>query len=239
VSRLLLVRHGQASFLQADYDQLSPLGERQARLLGQYWAARRKLFHRAVTGPRRRQRKTAEIVARAYADAGLRFPEITVAPEFDEYRAEEVVKACLAPLVAADPAVAELHRAFLAAASPAERHATFQKVIEVLIERWASGILPAPGVEPWPEFSTRVNRGISQFLAARSAGETSVIFSSGGPIAIASQRALNLALQDVIRLSWMSRNGSYTEFLVTSGRFTLSSFNAFPHLDSEELLTYR
>ena len=35
--RLLLIRHGQASFGASDYDRLSPLGQRQSRLLGEYF----------------------------------------------------------------------------------------------------------------------------------------------------------------------------------------------------------
>jgi hypothetical protein len=38
---------------------------------------------------------------------------------------------------------------------------------------------------------------------------------------------------------WMSRNCSYSEFLFSGERFTLSAFNAFPHLDDPALLTYR
>ena len=34
MSRILLVRHGQASLGAADYDQLSDLGEEQSRILG-------------------------------------------------------------------------------------------------------------------------------------------------------------------------------------------------------------
>jgi broad specificity phosphatase PhoE len=40
VGVILLVRHGQASFGGADYDVLSPSGERQARRLGAALAAR-------------------------------------------------------------------------------------------------------------------------------------------------------------------------------------------------------
>ena len=40
VSRILLVRHGQASFGAADYDQLSPTGHEQSRVLGAALAAR-------------------------------------------------------------------------------------------------------------------------------------------------------------------------------------------------------
>ena len=37
---LYLVRHGQASFGEDDYDRLSPLGHRQAQQLGRYLGER-------------------------------------------------------------------------------------------------------------------------------------------------------------------------------------------------------
>jgi hypothetical protein len=37
----------------------------------------------------------------------------------------------------------------------------------------------------------------------------------------------------------MSRNASLTGFLASGERFTLSTFNAHPHLDEDSLLTYR
>jgi broad specificity phosphatase PhoE len=239
MSRLLLARHGQASFLEADYDRLSTRGEEQARALGAYWTKRKQHFDRIATGPRERQRRTAAIVAKSYVEAGLPFPEIVVMPEFDEYQAEDVVKTCLAALVATDRRVAALHEAFKAATERAEQHRTFQKMLEVLMERWACGEIPAPGVESWPAFCERVNRGLTRFLARGSKGEQAAIFTSGGPIAVAAQRAMRLEPRETVRLSWMSRNCSYTEFLASGERFTLSSFNAFPHLDDPSLLTYR
>jgi hypothetical protein len=84
-----------------------------------------------------------------------------------------------------------------------------------------------------------VNSGLSRFLSGAKRGEQSAIFCSGGPIAVAVQRALNLAARDTLRVAWMSRNCSYSEFLYSSERFTLSSFNEIPHLDDASLLTYR
>ena len=37
MSNLFLVRHGQASFLEENYDKLSSKGEVQSRMLGEYW----------------------------------------------------------------------------------------------------------------------------------------------------------------------------------------------------------
>ncbi|MFZ0878241.1 MAG: histidine phosphatase family protein, partial [Candidatus Acidiferrales bacterium] len=96
-----------------------------------------------------------------------------------------------------------------------------------------------PGVESWAEFSARVNRGISQFISRCGHGVNAAIFCSGGPIAVAVERALHLSPPDTLQIMWMSRNASYTEFLFSGDRFTLSAFNAFPHLDDPALLTYR
>jgi hypothetical protein len=37
----------------------------------------------------------------------------------------------------------------------------------------------------------------------------------------------------------MPRNCSYSEFVFSGDRFTLSTFNSFQHLDDPALLTYR
>ena len=70
---ITLVRHGQASFLEADYDKLCANGEAQARLLGKYWLRRGMIFHNAYSGPRLRQQETARIVAEVYRARGSQF----------------------------------------------------------------------------------------------------------------------------------------------------------------------
>jgi hypothetical protein len=43
-----------------------------------------------------------------------------------------------------------------------------------------------------------------------------------------------------MRLAWMVKNGSITEFLFSRDRFSLSSFNSLGHLeDDPKLVTYR
>lgn len=53
MSRVILVRHAQASFLEPNYDKLCATGEVQARLLGEYWARRGALFSCALVGSSR------------------------------------------------------------------------------------------------------------------------------------------------------------------------------------------
>jgi broad specificity phosphatase PhoE len=239
MSRVLLLRHAQASYLEPNYDELSATGETQARVLGGYWARHKINFDRVFTGPRVRQMDTARIAAAACIEAGHAFPEPVVMREFDEYEGEAVLKYALPRLLESDAEIRELHQAYLGTNPPEDRSKKFQKMAEAIIDMWVAGELVIPDVESWPEFTARVNRGLSRIISGARHGECSVVFCSGGPIAIGLQRALNLSAQDTLRVAWMSRNCSYTEFLFSGERFTLSAFNAFPHLDDASLLTYR
>jgi broad specificity phosphatase PhoE len=239
VSRIFLVRHAQASFLEPDYDKLSPTGETQARLLGEYWASRSIVFDGVYSGPRVRQIDTAEIVAGAFRQMGAVFAERAVMEEFDEYQGEDVLRKSVPELLDTDARIRDLHHAFQSAVTPGEKRTTFQRMFEAVVTKWVDGEIPLRDVESWPEFCARVNRGLSKLTSSKTRGERVVIFSSGGPIGVAMQRALNLSPRDTLRVTWMSRNCSYSEFLCSGERFTLSAFNAFPHLDDPSLLTYR
>ena len=239
MGRLILVRHAQASFLSPDYDQLSPVGEQQARLLGEYWTRRKVAFDRVYFGPRVRQKDTAKIVGEFYRGAQVHFPEPAVMEEFDEFEGEAVLRQSLPRLLETDPTIRNLHGAFVASESASDKRRSFERLFAVVIGRWVSGEVVAPGVECWSEFCSRVHRGLSRLASEAGPNEQAAVFSSGGPIAVAMQRALNLSSQDTLRTAGMSRNCSYSEFLFSGDRFTLSVFNAFPHLDDAELLTYR
>lgn len=239
MGRLILVRHAQASFLDADYDKLSPLGETQARLLGDYWAKRNVAFDRIFCGPRVRQKDTARIAAAAYTKTQTPLPEPSVMTEFDEYDGESVLKACLPRLMESDISIRDRYETYRGAQGSREQRKSFQKLFEVVISRWVDGEIATPGIESWQEFTSRVNRGLDEVLSTAEPNEQVAVFSSGGPVAVAMQRALNLSPRETLQTSWMSRNCSYSEFLFSADRFTLSSFNAFPHLDGDELLTYR
>jgi broad specificity phosphatase PhoE len=239
MSRLFIVRHGQASFLEADYDKLSAKGEAQSRLLGEYWAQQRLLFDAVYTGPRKRQRDTARIVGEAYKGARLEWPEAIVLNDFDEFKAEAVLDHALASLVQHDEHVRRLHQEFQNASERDERFRTFQRVFEVVIGRWARRELDVPGIEPWASFCSRVHRGLQQLVENGNGGQNLVIFSSGGPAGVAMQKALDLSTDGTLKSAWMMRNSAYSEFLFSPDRFTLSTYNANPHLTDPGFITYR
>ncbi len=233
---LTVVRHGQASFLEADYDKLSKLGERQARNLGDYWTARGVRFDRVYYGPARRQAGTGEIVRERYRAAGLDWPEPACLPEFDEYPGIEVMRAFLPRLIEQHHDIRLLEQEFHAAAEHAAAARAFEKMFQRVTRLWVAGELVSPEVESWQAFCDRVARGIA---LVRRGGGRAVVFSSGGVMAAAARIALDLSPVRTLELSWAPRNGCYSEFLFSGDRFSLATFNAFPHLDSPELLTWR
>ncbi|HEY0701800.1 MAG TPA: histidine phosphatase family protein [Candidatus Acidoferrales bacterium] len=239
MSRLYLVRHAQASFLEQTYDKLSPLGEIQSRLLGELWARHKIVFDRVCSGPCVRQKDTAKIAAAAYQKAGISFPAFTIMSEFDEYQGEAVLDRNLPALIELDPEIRAMHRGFQDSTDAAARRRTFQKLFETVIGKWVDGEVPSNSVESWRDFSARVNAGFTAFLGGGSANERVALFTSGGPIGLAVQRALELSSRNALRVSWMAQNCSVSEFLYSSDRFTMSSFNAVPHLDDASLQTYR
>ena len=238
MGRLLLIRHAQASFLELNYDKLSAIGETQARRLGQHWARQKIPFDGVCSGPRVRHKQTAKIVAAVYQDAGIPFPEPMEIPEFDEYQAEAVLKQGLPRLVESNEEARKLQEAFQNS-SGSDRLANFEKIFDMLITKWVDGEVALPAVESWTEFCARADCGLSQCVSANGRGQQLAIFCSAGLIGVAMRRALHLSSQDTLRTTWMIRNSSFSEFLFSGDRFTLSTFNSFPHLDDVSLLTYR
>lgn len=236
---LLIIRHAQASFMAANYDQLSALGETQARLLGTTWAANNMQFDRVCSGPRVRQKHTAELVGAAFQAAGHSFPDIAIYPEFDEYHAEAVMQAALPILLETKEHARKLQEAFANAAEPGERQLSFQRLFEYVIARWVRSELQLDGVESWVDFCSRVNAGLKRFLATQVRSERVAIFTSAGPTAVALQRALAISPEETLQMSWMPRNSSWSEFLYSPRKFTLSSFNSYGHLAEPSHLTYR
>ena len=55
MTTILLARHGQASFGQENYDQLSKLGGMQAQMLGQHYASTQRRIDAIFTGSLVRQ----------------------------------------------------------------------------------------------------------------------------------------------------------------------------------------
>ncbi len=239
MSTLALVRHGQASFFSDNYDQLSPLGEEQARLLGAYWVRRGVRFDEIYTGPRVRQIETAQLAGEAFCQAGLPWPEPRPITELDEHQVDRLIKLAMPQIAMTHPHVGDLHAAYLKAESPRDKHRAFQRMFEQLVMLWALGAVEAPGVESWRAFQQRVRTGVEKMTRGAERGRRVAAFTSVGAVTVALQVALGCGDRTAFDLGWRLRNCSITDFVFSQERITLEGFNAYPHLEESALWTYR
>lgn len=236
---LLLVRHGQASFHADDYDQLSPTGEDQMRELGAYWVRHGFSADRVVTGPLKRQRHSARLVAEAFSEAGLAWPHTEVIDEWAELPAELMAQTFIPQLAAEDDRARELILQYEQTGDLGEKESVFQEVFVKTMEKWATGEYAHPEIPPWPEFAERVRNAVSESTANGASEGMVVAFTSGGPTATTVHLALGTDPIKTMELAWQARNGSLNEFVVVGGRLTLNSFNSVPHLPDPKWWTYR
>jgi broad specificity phosphatase PhoE len=239
MSMLALVRHGQASFFSDNYDQLSPIGEEQARLLGQYWVRRGVRFDQVVTGPRVRQIETAALAGEAFAKAGIPWPEPQFMPELDEHQVDRLIKLTMPQIAEEYPEIGKLHAAYLAAEAPRDRHRTFQLMFEQVVMLWTQEKVAAPGVESWKAFQERVGAGLKKITGGDGRGRSVAAFTSVGAVTGCLKISLGCSDRMALDLGWRVRNCSITEFVFSGERLTLDGFNALPHLEDPALWTFR
>ena len=231
MTRLYLVRHGQASFGTGNYDRLSSLGERQARLLGQHL---QRLGFRADawhSGTLERQRVTLSRIGQGLEQA---LPAEAL-PAFNEYDHEAILEAYL-PRALVDMGMDPENPAALLADAR-----QFQVAFMRVMRHWVEGTTHERNpFETWPAFRTRVQDGLRRLM--ETGRERVVVVTSGGPIACAMQAALGLTDEQTFTLNWGIYNASVTELRVRKGSLLLSGFNSVAHLElagEPDLLTYR
>jgi broad specificity phosphatase PhoE len=238
MSTLTLVRHGQATPFQKETDVLSPLGERQAILLADYWLKNGDTFDEVHTGTLVRQKRTEELVAGAFRVAGARWPQSQASVAWNEYDATGILTRFVPELARRDERFAELVSAFESARGTPEQNRHFQRMFEIAMLQWLEAGVEIEGVEPFHAFQHRVQTALAA-LMGKAESRRVVVFTSGGPMGLLVQHALNAPARSFLEVNWRVRNCSLTEFLFSPNRFSLDSFNALPHLTDRKLWSFR
>lgn len=223
MATILLIRHGQASYGQADYDKLSPTGIEQARLVGTWLATQQ--IDAWFAGPLTRQRETA-----AYArELAPQLPAPIELPELAEYPGFDMVKAFMPLLVEEDPELAML------VAKPTR--ALADKAFQLILSKWSHDEWRIAGVERVHEFAERVQRGLDRVVRECGSGGRVAVVTSAGPIGVATGLVFGATAHHMIRASGVIKNASITEFKLRTRDFAwhpdkimLLSFNGVAHL---------
>jgi broad specificity phosphatase PhoE len=232
VGTLYLIRHGQASYGEADYDRLSPRGVQQALAVGR-WAARTGI-DALYTGPLRRQRQTAQ---HANEGARGRLPAPQELAELAEYPAYEMLQHLVPRLIAEDPKFEQLTSA------PTPR--LLDQAFNTILAKWSRDEWTVDGVERVEAFVGRIRTGLDHVLRAASSGARLACVTSAGPIGVAVGLVFGIPAERMVRTSIVIRNASITELRFRSKDFdwqpdqlSLVAFNHTAHLP-EELHTER
>ncbi|MEL7297449.1 MAG: histidine phosphatase family protein [Pseudomonadota bacterium] len=240
MSKLYLVRHGQASFLSDDYDRLSELGFAQAKHVGDYWVARGTTITAAACGTLKRQRDTATAVADVFGAAEQGFPSLTVDAGFNEYPADELMAHMLPLLRQADERIDADARAFESAENARDKYRYVHRLLEAVMAAWVEDRIDVAeaGLPSWRRFSGGVREALRSLLADAPSGSSVALFTSGGPIGIAVQTVLDAPEIKAAELNWRVHNASITEVTFSRKRLSLDTFNTVEHLPLD-MRTYR
>lgn len=230
MAAIYLIRHGQASFGDGDYDRLSNLGIEQSRVLGESLRARVPQVDLVVCGGMQRHRQTAEACLRAMQLMSQWDEDLG----WNEYDHEELI-------VRLEPRYADkqvLHGEVLATDDP---HRAFQQLFSRAVSRWVGGEHDADYTESFPGFCTRANDALQRLAQRLQPSQNALVFTSGGPISALAADLLRIPRSDGFKISWTLANAAVTKLVVGERGVHLSTLNEHAHFEGarRRLISYR
>ncbi|MFI7864681.1 Putative phosphoserine phosphatase 2 [Pseudomonas sp. THAF187a] len=229
---IYLIRHGQASFGADDYDVLSPVGVRQAEVLGEHLEQLGIAFDRCVSGSLRRQQHTATSALQRMSSA----PALDIDDAFNEFDADAVIRSLLPDLLPEEPEALHILR------NGAQNRAEFQRLFAKLIQRWVSGEHDTPELQSWQAYVEQVAGGLQRILEQAHSKQNIAIFTSGGTITALLRLITGVPAEKAFELNWQIVNTSLSLLKFRGSEVSLASFNSHVHLQllkAPELITYR
>ena len=231
MTTIYLVRHGQASFGAESYDKLSPNGELQAKVLGQYLDKILKEAPYVVVGSMQRHQQTANIaLAESFPDSNL-----VTDSAWDEFNHQQV-------FAQYDPRFNQPHLLKQDVEQENSTREYLAKIFEGAIGRWTDGEYHHEYDESWPDFKNRVETALQNLCdeLAKTKPRYAVVFTSGGVISVAVGKLLELNPGRTFALNWAVANTSFTTLRLVGNEPQLLSLNEHHYLKAEDpaLLTW-
>lgn len=217
MSNIYLVRHGQASFGAANYDQLSELGYQQSRWLGEYFEQQGIHFNRIVSGGQQRHLQTTESICSSLSQA----TPIETMDGFNEFNFNALLAAYLERFPEKKPDPQETDRN------------VFYRLLIKSIYAWSEDALGDELPESWQQFKDRVQQSLEAVQNTDGESNTLVV-SSGGAISLATALILDAPVNSMISLNLQLRNTGVCRLRCINSRINLFSYNEMAHLDQHD-----
>ncbi|MBF4489352.1 histidine phosphatase family protein [Psychrobacter sp. N25K4-3-2] len=252
MTTILLARHGQASFGQENYDQLSELGSIQAQMLGQHYATTQRRIDAIFSGSLVRQQDSARHFWESYqssmdnsneapilAALDINEPDSYIIPQFDEFNHKDV-------LVKSNPAFASKAAIAIEIAKADVPATRLAELFDRAMQRWHAGDDDHDYLESWSQFSSRAQQAVEQIrmqVASLSLDHhsTVLVFTSGGVIAAITAQLLQQGSQTAYQLNKSLVNTGVTSITLKDQSTRLMSLNEYSHLfaDGKRFVTWR
>ncbi|MCV2884972.1 phosphoglycerate mutase family protein [Aestuariibacter sp. AA17] len=231
MTSVYLIRHGQASFGQRNYDLLSPLGEAQSHRVGTALSPRLPSIDAVYMGSMKRHQQTAQGCLSAM---GMENLSPTVDAGWNEYDHQQILHK-----LADEFATPEGIQTYVKA-QPNPK-AAFEQLFASAVERWMRGHHDADYDESFNEFKTRVDIALSTLLRECQDKKHVVVFTSGGPISMVIQSLMNTDITSLAQLNWTLVNCGITKLVKTQTRLFLSTLNEHSHFEGSHnhMITYK
>ncbi len=235
MSKLYLVRHGQADRLSKNYDQLTELGRNQAKKLGQYFHSMGIEFDACITGTLVRQKQTAQEILTELKSKGNCTPNLISEDEnWNEFESR-LWLTIASKIRETDSSFSDLYERFkeLQEGQNPEARVVFQKVIHRVIKEWTEekwGEIPP---YTFKQYCSRIRTAFGNLMPANS----TLVVSSATPVAITIGLSIQCPENEMLPYMKNIHNTSLSVYEKQGDKLVLVSFNSLPHLQERELIT--
>lgn len=204
---ILLVRHGQASFGAADYDNLSPMGRQQSAWLGAHLSEMDYAPSLVISGGMKRHDQTLAEMAKT-----LKVGVTSTDAAYEEIDMWRILRETAE--IIPDMPDASTDRGKLSAA------------LRMGLTTWHEGRVT--GAESWADYRQRIDEGLARAVAHD--GDVMIV-TSGGAIAAAVASTMGLTSGAQISTFLKLYNASVTRLVKTKNGLELHSLNTVAHLE--------
>tara|TARA_B100000886_G_scaffold168705_1_gene115445 strand:- start:102 stop:821 length:720 start_codon:yes stop_codon:yes gene_type:complete len=217
---LYLIRHGQASFGEEDYDNLSKKGIKQSIFLGKKLLKQKISFETTIIGPLKRHKQTFERINEGYGGS-LNNPVII--EEFAENQLMDIAQYFIPKMLKIDKNLKEIFDAV-----PFwKRKRKFLEYFDIIAKQWIHNELDLSdkGFESYDSFRQRVRKAVEKVSSIMKKNSNTMVVSSGGAITGVYAEHYPLTVEEIMELNFKIKNASVSLFKKENDTFTLDSFN--------------
>ncbi len=237
MSKIFLIRHGQASFLKEDYDNLSNKGIEQSEALGTYFLNNEIHFDKIYIGNLKRHQQTFDAYSKAFINDGIELAKPVFLNDLNEHQALEAFKFAYEEFIEVNSNAKTLFEEVKI--KPHLQQSNYIQIFGLFFNEFVSGNYPLNDhpVQSWRDFRIQAKKGIATILENTNQNETIGVFTSGGTKSSIIGDSLDLREQKILELNMAIRNSSFSQLHFSNNKFNILSINEIPHL-SKELITF-